>query len=108
MFQANHMGKAGLYDNQGGKMKKKPSMMLHSDPSILGTGQSSKFANYMIWRHSVQVRIMRLDWIGLGLYIKQNASQGSLYCNDSLKWGFFLNTKLKTDNILGYVRQERY
>ncbi|XP_017166059.1 PERQ amino acid-rich with GYF domain-containing protein 1 isoform X1 [Poecilia reticulata] len=36
MFQANHMGKAGLYDNQGGKMKKKPPMMLHSDPSILG------------------------------------------------------------------------
>uniref|UniRef100_A0A8D0ACA9 GRB10 interacting GYF protein 1 n=1 Tax=Sander lucioperca TaxID=283035 RepID=A0A8D0ACA9_SANLU len=37
MFQANHMGKAGLYDNQGGKMKKKQPMMLHSDPSILGT-----------------------------------------------------------------------
>ncbi|XP_058480118.1 GRB10-interacting GYF protein 1 isoform X2 [Solea solea] len=36
MFQANHIGKAGLYDNQGGKMKKKPPMMLHSDPSILG------------------------------------------------------------------------
>ncbi|XP_017283463.1 GRB10-interacting GYF protein 1 isoform X2 [Kryptolebias marmoratus] len=36
MFQANHMGKASLYDNQGGKMKKKQSMMLHSDPSILG------------------------------------------------------------------------
>ncbi|XP_012780458.3 GRB10-interacting GYF protein 1 isoform X1 [Maylandia zebra] len=36
MFQANHMGKAGLYDNQGGKMKKKQPMMLHSDPSILG------------------------------------------------------------------------
>lgn len=36
MFQANHMGKGSLYDNQGGKMKKKPSMMLHSDPSILG------------------------------------------------------------------------
>ncbi|XP_054457020.1 GRB10-interacting GYF protein 1 isoform X2 [Anoplopoma fimbria] len=36
MFQANHMSKAGLYDNQGGKMKKKPPMMLHSDPSILG------------------------------------------------------------------------
>ncbi|XP_026154436.1 GRB10-interacting GYF protein 1 isoform X1 [Mastacembelus armatus] len=36
MFQANHMGKAGLYDNQGGKMKKKVPMMLHSDPSILG------------------------------------------------------------------------
>ncbi|XP_060951625.1 GRB10-interacting GYF protein 1 isoform X2 [Limanda limanda] len=36
MFQTNHMGKAGLYDNQGGKMKKKQPMMLHSDPSILG------------------------------------------------------------------------
>lgn len=36
MFQANHMGKAGLYDSQGGKMKKKQPMMLHSDPSILG------------------------------------------------------------------------
>ncbi|XP_029931484.1 GRB10-interacting GYF protein 1 isoform X2 [Myripristis murdjan] len=36
MFQATHMGKAGLYDNQGGKMKKKQPMMLHSDPSILG------------------------------------------------------------------------
>ncbi|KAF7660086.1 hypothetical protein LDENG_00288700 [Lucifuga dentata] len=36
MFQSNHMGKAGLYDNQGGKMKKKSPMMLHSDPSILG------------------------------------------------------------------------
>uniref|UniRef100_A0A1A7WMC9 GRB10 interacting GYF protein 1 n=1 Tax=Iconisemion striatum TaxID=60296 RepID=A0A1A7WMC9_9TELE len=36
MFQANHMGKAGLYDNQGGKMKKKQPVMLHSDPSILG------------------------------------------------------------------------
>ncbi|XP_034412498.1 LOW QUALITY PROTEIN: GRB10-interacting GYF protein 1 [Cyclopterus lumpus] len=35
MFQANHMGKSGLYDN-GGKMKKKQPMMLHSDPSILG------------------------------------------------------------------------
>uniref|UniRef100_A0A3Q3X0Q0 GYF domain-containing protein n=1 Tax=Mola mola TaxID=94237 RepID=A0A3Q3X0Q0_MOLML len=36
MFQANHMGKAGLYDNQAGKMKKKQPVMLHSDPSILG------------------------------------------------------------------------
>ncbi|XP_061619737.1 GRB10-interacting GYF protein 1 isoform X1 [Phyllopteryx taeniolatus] len=36
MFQAGHMGKTGLYDNQGGKMKKKQPMMLHSDPSILG------------------------------------------------------------------------
>ncbi|XP_028330034.1 GRB10-interacting GYF protein 1 isoform X2 [Gouania willdenowi] len=36
MFQSNHMSKAGLYDNQGGKMKKKAPMMLHSDPSILG------------------------------------------------------------------------
>lgn len=36
MFQANHMGKGGLYDNQGGKMKKKPLVMPHQDPSILG------------------------------------------------------------------------
>ncbi|XP_067379678.1 GRB10-interacting GYF protein 1 isoform X1 [Channa argus] len=36
MFQANHMGKPSLYDNQGGKMKKKQPMTLHSDPSILG------------------------------------------------------------------------
>ncbi|XP_063756536.1 GRB10-interacting GYF protein 1 isoform X4 [Eleginops maclovinus] len=36
MFQASHMGKSGLYDNQGGKMKKKQPMMLHPDPSILG------------------------------------------------------------------------
>lgn len=36
MFQANHMGKGGLYDNQGSKMKKKQPLMLHSDPSILG------------------------------------------------------------------------
>ncbi|XP_061664928.1 GRB10-interacting GYF protein 1 isoform X2 [Syngnathoides biaculeatus] len=36
MFQAGHMGKTGLYDNPGGKMKKKQPMMLHSDPSILG------------------------------------------------------------------------
>ncbi|XP_061816373.1 GRB10-interacting GYF protein 1 [Nerophis lumbriciformis] len=36
MFQANHMGKGGLYDNQGGKLKKKQPMMLHPDPSILG------------------------------------------------------------------------
>ncbi|XP_034021004.1 GRB10-interacting GYF protein 1 isoform X2 [Thalassophryne amazonica] len=36
MFQASHLSKAGLYDNQGGKMKKKQPMMLHSDPSILG------------------------------------------------------------------------
>ncbi|KAM3857705.1 GRB10-interacting GYF protein 1 [Diretmus argenteus] len=36
MFQSAHMGKAGLYDNQSGKMKKKQPMMLHSDPSILG------------------------------------------------------------------------
>lgn len=39
MFQANHMSKSGLYDNQGGKMKKKPPMMLHSDPSILGMSE---------------------------------------------------------------------
>ncbi len=37
MFQAAHMSKAGsVYDTQGEKAKKKPSMMLHSDPSILG------------------------------------------------------------------------
>ncbi|XP_050976912.1 GRB10-interacting GYF protein 1 isoform X1 [Labeo rohita] len=37
MFQAAHMNKGGsVYDTQGGKAKKKPSMMLHSDPSILG------------------------------------------------------------------------
>uniref|UniRef100_A0A8C1K4U8 GRB10 interacting GYF protein 1b n=1 Tax=Cyprinus carpio TaxID=7962 RepID=A0A8C1K4U8_CYPCA len=37
MFQAAHMSKGGsMYDTQGGKAKKKPSMMLHSDPSILG------------------------------------------------------------------------
>ncbi|KAF5889723.1 PERQ amino acid-rich with GYF domain-containing protein 1-like, partial [Clarias magur] len=36
VFQTGHMSKSGsLYDSQGGKMKKKPSMMLHSDPSIL-------------------------------------------------------------------------
>ncbi|KPP76335.1 PERQ amino acid-rich with GYF domain-containing protein 1-like [Scleropages formosus] len=37
MFQSAHMGKVGVYDGQSGKMmKKKQSMMLHSDPSILG------------------------------------------------------------------------
>ncbi|XP_059394475.1 GRB10-interacting GYF protein 1-like [Carassius carassius] len=37
MFQAAHMSKGGsVYDTQGVKTKKKPSMMLHSDPSILG------------------------------------------------------------------------
>lgn len=37
MFQAAHMNKgSSMYDTQGGKAKKKPSMMLHSDPSILG------------------------------------------------------------------------
>ncbi|KAG9346621.1 hypothetical protein JZ751_006932, partial [Albula glossodonta] len=36
VFQAAHTGKGGVYDTQGGKMKKKPPMMLHSDPSILG------------------------------------------------------------------------
>ncbi|XP_016328596.1 PERQ amino acid-rich with GYF domain-containing protein 1-like [Sinocyclocheilus anshuiensis] len=37
MFQAAHMSKGGsVYDTQGGKTNKKPSMMLHSDPSILG------------------------------------------------------------------------
>ncbi|KAJ8389308.1 hypothetical protein AAFF_G00121730 [Aldrovandia affinis] len=36
VFQAAHAGKGGVYDSVGGKMKKKPAMMLHSDPSILG------------------------------------------------------------------------
>lgn len=37
VFQTSHISKSGsMYDSQGGKMKKKPSMMLHSDPSILG------------------------------------------------------------------------
>lgn len=43
MFQANHMGKASLYENQGGKMKKKQPLMLHSDPSILGMCTSPVF-----------------------------------------------------------------
>lgn len=43
MFQANHMGKASLYENQGGKMKKKQPLMLHSDPSILGMCTSPAF-----------------------------------------------------------------
>ncbi|KAL7848471.1 hypothetical protein AOLI_G00231890 [Acnodon oligacanthus] len=37
MFQAAHVNKSSsMYDSQAAKMKKKPSMMLHSDPSILG------------------------------------------------------------------------
>ncbi|XP_071024104.1 GRB10-interacting GYF protein 1-like isoform X4 [Oncorhynchus clarkii lewisi] len=36
MFQAAQMGKGGMYDSQAAKMKKKQTMMLHSDPSILG------------------------------------------------------------------------
>ncbi|CAM4730172.1 unnamed protein product [Leuciscus chuanchicus] len=37
MFQAAHMSKgSSVFDTQGGKAKKKPSMMLHTDPSILG------------------------------------------------------------------------
>uniref|UniRef100_A0A8C9W8Z9 GRB10 interacting GYF protein 1 n=1 Tax=Scleropages formosus TaxID=113540 RepID=A0A8C9W8Z9_SCLFO len=36
MFQSTHMGKMGLPDCQGAKMRKKQPMMLHSDPSILG------------------------------------------------------------------------
>uniref|UniRef100_A0A673ZRZ6 GRB10 interacting GYF protein 1 n=1 Tax=Salmo trutta TaxID=8032 RepID=A0A673ZRZ6_SALTR len=35
MFQAAQMGKGGMYDSQAAKMKK-PTMTLHSDPSILG------------------------------------------------------------------------
>lgn len=50
MFQANHMGKAGLYDSQGGKMKKKQPMMLHSDPSILG--KWTLFFKKPEWRQS--------------------------------------------------------
>ncbi|KAJ7996575.1 hypothetical protein DPEC_G00238490 [Dallia pectoralis] len=36
MFQTARMGKGGMYDSQAAKTKKKQSMMLHSDPSILG------------------------------------------------------------------------
>ncbi|XP_041707033.2 GRB10-interacting GYF protein 1-like isoform X2 [Coregonus clupeaformis] len=36
MFQAAQMGTGGMYDSQAAKMKKKQTMMLHSDPSILG------------------------------------------------------------------------
>ncbi|XP_018607061.2 GRB10-interacting GYF protein 1-like isoform X1 [Scleropages formosus] len=36
VFQSTHMGKMGLPDCQGAKMRKKQPMMLHSDPSILG------------------------------------------------------------------------
>ncbi|KAI4899453.1 hypothetical protein NFI96_022223 [Prochilodus magdalenae] len=37
MFQSAHVNKSSsMYDSQAAKMKKKPSMMLHSDPSILG------------------------------------------------------------------------
>ena len=39
MFQAAQMGKGGVYDSQGGKMKKKQPVILHSDPSILGSSQ---------------------------------------------------------------------
>ncbi|XP_047660561.1 GRB10-interacting GYF protein 1 isoform X6 [Tachysurus fulvidraco] len=36
-LQTSHVSKSGsMYDSQGGKMKKKPSLMLHTDPSILG------------------------------------------------------------------------
>lgn len=61
MFQANHMGKAGLYDSQGGKMKKKQPMMLHSDPSILGksflnsTNEGKENTTYLkrvVWRNA--------------------------------------------------------
>uniref|UniRef100_A0AAY4BM84 GYF domain-containing protein n=1 Tax=Denticeps clupeoides TaxID=299321 RepID=A0AAY4BM84_9TELE len=38
MFQAAHASKAGMGYDQGRKLKKKPAMMLHSDPSILGSG----------------------------------------------------------------------
>lgn len=37
MFQAVHSGKGGMGYDQAGKLKKKQPMMLHSDPSILGT-----------------------------------------------------------------------
>uniref|UniRef100_A0A8C9T509 GRB10 interacting GYF protein 1 n=1 Tax=Scleropages formosus TaxID=113540 RepID=A0A8C9T509_SCLFO len=48
MFQSAHMGKVGVYDGQSGKMmKKKQSMMLHSDPSILG--ESSLSIGTVVW-----------------------------------------------------------
>jgi len=37
MFQAVHSGKGGAVYDQAAKLKKKQPMMLHSDPSILGT-----------------------------------------------------------------------
>lgn len=37
MFQAVHSGKSGVVYDQAAKLKKKQPMMLHSDPSILGT-----------------------------------------------------------------------
>lgn len=63
MFQANHMGKAGLYDSQGGKMKKKQPMMLHSDPSILGKWRpflnstnegkvNTIYLKHVVWRNT--------------------------------------------------------
>ncbi|KAJ8008412.1 hypothetical protein DPEC_G00104550 [Dallia pectoralis] len=36
MFQAAQMSKGGMYDSQGSMKKKKPPVMQHSDPSILG------------------------------------------------------------------------
>uniref|UniRef100_A0A8B9KTE1 GRB10 interacting GYF protein 1a n=1 Tax=Astyanax mexicanus TaxID=7994 RepID=A0A8B9KTE1_ASTMX len=37
MFQSVHSGKGGMGYDQAAKLKKKQPMMLHSDPSILGT-----------------------------------------------------------------------
>lgn len=43
MFQAVHSGKGGMGYDQAGKLKKKQPMMLHSDPSILGTHMLASF-----------------------------------------------------------------
>lgn len=60
MFQANHMGKAGLYDNQGGKMKKKQPMMLHSDPSILGTWPAQQHLIFPSFDFHLSVNALKL------------------------------------------------
>uniref|UniRef100_A0A3B4DVW9 GYF domain-containing protein n=1 Tax=Pygocentrus nattereri TaxID=42514 RepID=A0A3B4DVW9_PYGNA len=41
MFQSVHSGKGGMGYDQAGKLKKKQPMILHSDPSILGTRSHS-------------------------------------------------------------------
>uniref|UniRef100_A0A8B9GQ27 GRB10 interacting GYF protein 1b n=1 Tax=Astyanax mexicanus TaxID=7994 RepID=A0A8B9GQ27_ASTMX len=59
MFQAAHVNKSSsMYDSQGGKMKKKPSMMLHSDPSILGEQNSTHTHTHT---HSCQVKMLHSD-----------------------------------------------